>query len=238
MKDVFKKLEHLAAGKVLDAATGKGEFIKVIQQHFQSYQQIIGIDQSEVSVKQAQKLFPDNDIEIYKMNLESLTFADGYFDTVCISNSLHHLHHADKVFAELLRVLKPGGLLVIVEMYQDGTQTEAQHTHIMMHHWISSIDRLHGNYHRETFTREQIRQFALSLPLTEVEIAEFSAPVDNPQDPKEIEPLVHNVQEWMKRCEALPEAENICPLGHQIIDRMRTLGCMTASKLLITARKK
>lgn len=234
MKDIFKKLSHIDAGKVLDAATGRGDFINLIKQSFKSFDQIIGIDSSDAAVKQAQKMFPENDIEIYKMNLEKLSFADNHFDTVCISNSMHHLEHPDKVFAELVRVLKPGGLMIIVEMYKDGKQTPAQQTHIYMHHWFSQIDTLNKTFHRETYLKDEILEFVTTIPLSKTDVVDFYIPVDNPTDPKATEPLVKNVQEWIKKCEAIPEAKNICCEGIKIIEKIKTSGCVTASRLLIT----
>jgi len=237
MKDVFKKLSLFEAGKVLDAATGRGDFINVIKQHFKSYTQIIGIDYSETSIKHAQKLFPENDIELYKMNLEKLSFADGYFDTVCISNSLHHLEHPEAVFAELMRVLRPGGLMVLVEMYRDGEQTPAQQTHINMHHWFAQIDTSNKVFHRETYLKEELLAFAHKLPLLKTTIEDFYIPVDNPTDPVATEPMVKNVQEWIKKCESIPAAEHLCCEGHKIIERIKTAGCVSASRLLITGYK-
>ena len=193
---------------------------------------------SEKAVKHAQSLFPENDIEIYKMNLEKIEFADGYFDTVCLSNSMHHFENIDKVLAELMRVLKPGGLVLIVEMYKDGVQNAAQQTHIMMHHWIAVIDTLHGNYHRETYNRDEIIGFAQRLPLEHLEMEDFNYPVDNPKDPHEIEPLIKNVQDAMKRCETIPSSSAVCNEGNHIIERMKNVGVMTATKLFITGIKK
>jgi ubiquinone/menaquinone biosynthesis C-methylase UbiE len=238
MKDVFKKLSHIDAGKVLDAATGRGDFINVIKQSFKSYSQIIGVDSSDNAVRQAQKTFPENDIEIYRMELENLSYADGYFDTVCISNSLHHLENKDRVFDELLRVLKKGGLMIVVEMYRDGKQNQAQQTHIMMHHWFARIDTLNKTYHWETFKREDILELVKALPLTETSFEDYYVPVDNPTEPKLIEPLIKNVQDWIKKCESIPEAEFICCEGQKIIERIKTIGCVSASRLLITGTKK
>ena len=238
MKDVFKKLSHYEAGKVLDAATGRGDFINIIKQHFKSYDQIIGVDQSEVSINQAQKMFPENNIELYKMNLEKLSFGNDYFDTVCISNSLHHLEHPEKVFDELLRVLRSGGLMIIVEMYKDGQQEPAQQTHIYMHHWFAQIDTLNKTFHRETYLKDEMLAFIDKLPLKKKEIEDFYIPVDNPTDSKTIGPMIKNVQEWIKKCESIPEAQHICGEGQLIIEKIKTDGCVSASRLMITGYKK
>ncbi|MDZ4122432.1 MAG: class I SAM-dependent methyltransferase [Candidatus Cloacimonadaceae bacterium] len=238
MKDVFRKLSTIDAGKVLDAATGKGEFIQVIQHNFQSYSQIIGIDSSEKSVQFAQKLFPGNDVEIYRMDLRDIHFADSYFDTVCISNSLHHLEDFDKVMAELIRVLRPGGLFLITEMFKDGKQTAAQQTHINMHHWISKIDRISGVYHGETFTKDEIISLVMQLPLVNLEIEDFYYPVDNPKEAKNCENLLKNCKDTIKRLENGGVNQELILEGHDIISRISTIGCASASRLLITAQKK
>ncbi len=45
----------------------------------------------------------------------ALPFADGVFDAVTISFGLRNLHDADRGLAELARVTKPGGRLVVCE---------------------------------------------------------------------------------------------------------------------------
>ncbi|HOD17679.1 MAG TPA: class I SAM-dependent methyltransferase [Candidatus Cloacimonadota bacterium] len=238
MQDVFKLLKHIDGGKVLDAACGKGDFINVIKQNFKSYEQIIGVDSSEICVKQAQNLFPENNIEIYRMDLEQLDFADNYFDTVCISNSLHHLENKERVLHELMRVLKSGGLFVIQEMYSDGKQNQAQQTHILMHHWFAEIDTLNNHYHRPTYTRQELIDLFDSLELDNTHLEDYYIPVDNPADPKVINPLLHNVKDRIKKCQSLPSSESLCEEGQKILERLTTIGYMSASKLLFTGRKK
>ena len=42
-------------------------------------------------------------------NLESLSYSDNFFDVVLTSETLEHVPDIDKAFAEIHRVLKPGG---------------------------------------------------------------------------------------------------------------------------------
>lgn len=237
MKDVFDILHQINASHVLDAATGRGEFINVLKQKLGSYVQIIGVDQNEKIVNHAQKFFPENDVEIYRMDLEALRFEDAYFDLVCISNSLHHLQNREQVFAELLRVLKPGGIFLATEMYQDGEQSEAQKTHIIMHHWVASIDRLCGIHHAETFTRQQITDMIKALKLKNLKIEDFYFPVDDPRQASNCENLKKSCIETFKRLDALDSSAVLHAEGEAIMARISEVGCASASRLLLWGKK-
>ena len=46
---------------------------------------------------------------------EHLPFADGYFDLVTVAFGLRNMTHKDAALAEMNRVLKPGGKLLVLE---------------------------------------------------------------------------------------------------------------------------
>jgi ubiquinone/menaquinone biosynthesis C-methylase UbiE len=50
---------------------------------------------------------------------ERLPFADGTFDFITCANSFHHYPHQDRAVAEMHRVLRPGGRLMIIDGYRD-----------------------------------------------------------------------------------------------------------------------
>ena len=53
-----------------------------------------------------------DEIHFMEMNAEALTFADGTFDAVISRNLTWNLPHPARAYAEWVRVLKPGGLLL------------------------------------------------------------------------------------------------------------------------------
>ena len=57
--------------------------------------------------------------------VERIPFADGYFDVVTSFNSLDHVDSLDQAIAEMIRVLAPGGtMLVVVEVNHGPRPTE------------------------------------------------------------------------------------------------------------------
>lgn len=50
---------------------------------------------------------------------ERLPFSDGAFDVVTCTNSFHHYPHQDRAVAEMRRVLKPGGRLLLLDGCRD-----------------------------------------------------------------------------------------------------------------------
>jgi SAM-dependent methyltransferase len=56
---------------------------------------------------------------------ENIPFPNGHFDVVCSFNSLDHVDDLDKTIAEIKRVLRPGGLfLLITDVNHDPTPAE------------------------------------------------------------------------------------------------------------------
>lgn len=56
---------------------------------------------------------------------ENIPFDDNYFDVVCSFNSLDHVDDLNKVISEIKRILKPGGIfLLITDVNHDPTDCE------------------------------------------------------------------------------------------------------------------
>lgn len=68
---------------------------------------VTGVDFSSKMVDVAKDRYPA--ISFEQADAEELPFADECFDTVVANYVVHHLARPEKVFAEVCRVLKPGG---------------------------------------------------------------------------------------------------------------------------------
>jgi len=248
---IERRLKSISGGKVLDVATGDGDFIHTLMKTLEDYGSFVGIDASKKQVKAAKKRFRRQPVEIMQMNGAVLKFENGCFDTVCISHSLHHIDRVDKVLAEMKRVLKPGGLFIIQETYRDGEQTEAQKTDILMHHWHAEIDSLLGVTHNKTFTKQKIKDTVVSLRLKEAEIFESADPVkclfckqkfecEDPKNETIINQSIKEIEHNIRRLEEDPGLKTHTSLreeGEELKERIRKSGSAPASHLFFIGKK-
>lgn len=180
---IARKLGTVSGGRVLDVATGEGGFIDLLMKTLRDYDSFVGIDSypseaSEQEIEAARRMHGGRPVRFVKMDARDMDFEDGCFDTVCISNSLHHLDDVGGVLAEMGRVVKPGGNFILQEVYCDGDQTEAQRTEELQHEWEARVDTLMGITHNKTFTRQRVLDAVDSLGLREKEAFDSSYMVD------------------------------------------------------------
>lgn len=102
-------LELPAGGRLLDAGGGTG---RVCSQLRHMVDHLVVTDESYGMLAQARA---KNDLALSQSQVETLPFADGAFERVLVVDALHHFCDQRKAIADLLRVLKQGGTLVIEE---------------------------------------------------------------------------------------------------------------------------
>ena len=231
------RLKKISGGKVLDVATGTGQFIKMLMESFKDYQDFVGIDIHEKSLQYAQKQFEGKPVEFIKMDATKLTFADGTFDTVSIQNSLHHMKELDKVLSEMYRVLKPGGYFLIAEMYSDDQQTEAQHSHIKVHHLAAELDMAKGDFHDHTYTSDTIKKIVSKLPFSSMEEFDVTYPVKDPKDPEFIKNMKENIGKALGRYKDIPNFSTFEEKIDELLKWIETNGYAPASSLFFIGTK-
>ncbi len=168
---------------LLDVGTGTGNFITVLKESF-SNTKFTGIDPDTTSLEEAAEVHPD--VEFRNMTGEQLAFANNSFNAASISMALHHLPNVQQTFAEMKRVVKPGGWIIVNELFSDNLNP-AQEVHKQMHHFRSTVDRLNGVCHNETFTRDEI--------LEQIEIAGLKICTTFNQEKASIEPTSEEIAE-------------------------------------------
>lgn len=104
---VRRMLDALPVGVALDAACGTGRHAAYLSS---LGHQVIGVDASPGMLERAQAKVPD--AEFHLAELDHLPLPDDHVDLVVCALALTHVADLEPVFAELARVLKPGGHLI------------------------------------------------------------------------------------------------------------------------------
>lgn len=96
---------------VLECAVGTGVITSKMAPRSKS---ITGIDLSrEMLKKAAQKCAKYNNVALSEGNIKELNYADNSFDKVVAGNVIHLIDEPEKAIAELYRVCKAGGEVII-----------------------------------------------------------------------------------------------------------------------------
>jgi ubiquinone/menaquinone biosynthesis C-methylase UbiE len=155
LNELQKYLKRINAGHLLDVATGEGDFLLYLLDSFSSYDSATGLDINPENLKTARQKVSRQKVDLMQGNVRKLPFEDNYFDTISVSNSLHHFDNPVKAIQNMLRVLVPGGLLVINEMINEHLNP-AQQSHFEYHSLKAEIDTSAGGYHRKIYTKDEL----------------------------------------------------------------------------------
>jgi ArsR family transcriptional regulator len=97
-------------------------------------ERLIAIDGSDAMLDAARsRLARFDNVSIQRGDLEALPVADGEVDAATLILVLHHLPDPGKVVAEVSRILRPGGRLLILDMLPHDRQ---DYTREMGHVWM------------------------------------------------------------------------------------------------------
>ena len=102
---------------VLDIAGGSGDLSKLFAKKVGQDGQVIltDINASMLAVGRDRMLDEGLSVPTLQCDAEKLPFPDNYFDCVIVAFGLRNMTHKDKALAEMQRVLKVGGRLLVLE---------------------------------------------------------------------------------------------------------------------------
>jgi phosphatidylethanolamine/phosphatidyl-N-methylethanolamine N-methyltransferase len=119
----FRKINDCPYGRLLEIGVGNGAHFNYYTTH-----EIIGVDTSSSMLAQARKHLKDN-IQLFHMNGETLSFPDEAFDYVILSHVIAVVDDPEKLLEEVHRVLKPRGKVFILN-------------HFTPTNWLKYVDKI------------------------------------------------------------------------------------------------
>jgi len=153
MRDAAIDKADLPDGAVVaDVGTGTGFVLRGL---LDQAAHLTGFDESAEMLAVAQKNFaPYPHVHFWQAEGQQLPAEDNYFDAVFANMYLHHAPDPAAAIVEMVRILKPGGKLVITDL---DTHVQAWIREAMSDRWLG-------------FEREQIRNWYAAGGLNEIDI--------------------------------------------------------------------
>jgi demethylmenaquinone methyltransferase/2-methoxy-6-polyprenyl-1,4-benzoquinol methylase len=103
--------------KVLDIAGGTGDLARAFQERVGPTGTVLLTDINAAMLARGRDRMLDEGraIEAVRCDAERLPFPDRTFDCVSVAFGLRNMTHKDRALAEMFRVLRPGGRLLVLE---------------------------------------------------------------------------------------------------------------------------
>ena len=103
--------------QVLDIAGGTGDLALAFSKKVGKSGQVVHTDINEAMLRTGRDRLLDAGVALPTMvcDAEKLPFPDNHFDVVSVAFGLRNMTHKDVALAEMNRVLKPGGKLLVLE---------------------------------------------------------------------------------------------------------------------------
>lgn len=122
-KDAIRRLKPYDPRIILDIATGTGDFAILAQKILRPVK-IIGIDISDKMMEIGRIKVKNKGLEqiigFEQQDCSSLTFSENEFDAATVAFGVRNFENIDRSFREILRVLKPGGVFLFMELSSPG----------------------------------------------------------------------------------------------------------------------
>jgi len=160
--------------RVLDVATGTAD-LAILTAESEASATVVGIDPSErmlaVGREKVARRGLEQRVELRSGDAESLPFGDASFDAVSIAFGIRNVPDRDRALAEMARVTRPGGRVVVLELSEPPRGFFGPFARFHMHTLVPYVGGLISGASEYKYL---VRSIAAFPPA-----AEFSAKMEN-----------------------------------------------------------
>jgi len=160
-KRAIALLKNLQKPHVLDVATGTGDLAIALHKRLKT--KVTGLDLSSEMLKVAEQKVAKlklQDIDLILGDSEHLPFETNTFDAVTVAFGVRNFENLEKGLAEMMRVIKPNGKMVILEFSKPSgfpmKQIYGFYFSVILPFWGGLISRDKAAY---TYLPESVSQF-------------------------------------------------------------------------------
>jgi malonyl-CoA O-methyltransferase len=112
---ILEYFGDLNGKRVLDVGCGKGRFARVLAERYPQASPMVGVDLVGFDLAEAMLRHVPAGVSACAGSMTALPFPAGVFDCVYATESLEHAVQIDVAVAEMCRVVRPGGRIVIID---------------------------------------------------------------------------------------------------------------------------
>ena len=162
-KKALRQLISLQPQTILDVATGTGD-VAILADKILSPKKITGIDIStgmlEIGKAKILKLGLQDKIELVKGDSEIINFPDASFDAITVAFGVRNFENLEKGLSEMLRVLRPGGKLVVLEFSKPKQGAVSAFYSLYMRFFASNVGKMISkNDEAYRYLNDSVQQF-------------------------------------------------------------------------------
>jgi len=159
--------------RVLDVGTATGHTALRLASHVG---QVVGVDMTAAMLEMARHLAAEQGVTNVRFALgdaEALPFDDASFDVVTCRLCAHHFAHVRRAVGEMARVVRPGGLVAVVDNYAPEEPA--------LDRFINALETVRDPSHVREYTLAQWRRYYAEAGLTLVaeDLGEMEIAVDD-----------------------------------------------------------
>jgi demethylmenaquinone methyltransferase/2-methoxy-6-polyprenyl-1,4-benzoquinol methylase len=148
--------------RVLDVATGTAD-VAVDVATYHTLGNVVGLDPStgmlEVGRRKVSDLGLDQRIDLVEGDAQGMPFEDDSFDAACISFGIRNVPDRQQGLREMVRVTRPGGRVVVLELSEPRTGFLAPFARFHVHHIVPRIGGLLSGSKEYRYLQQSIESF-------------------------------------------------------------------------------
>jgi demethylmenaquinone methyltransferase/2-methoxy-6-polyprenyl-1,4-benzoquinol methylase len=143
--------------RVLDVATGTGDLAVELARRVGPQGRVVGSDFSERMLAVARRKAPH--VEFEWGNALALPYADGAFDAATVGFGARNFSDLDRGLAEMARVVRPGGRVVVLEITTPRRPPLATFYRVWFDRVVPLLGRLSGEAAAYSYLPSSVRRF-------------------------------------------------------------------------------
>ena len=167
-------------GRALDIGTGPGQIVIKLARRLTRWK-FVGVDRSANMIGQAVANLASaggelaGRVEFQVADGNALPFPEASFDLVLCNSVLHHLAEPEKLLAEMARLAKPGGAILLRDLRRPGRFAYPLHVRWHGRNYSGEMLRLFRESVRAAYTVPELQRLLDASPLRGARVFEHGS---------------------------------------------------------------